>query len=118
MNYIINLSHDFLSASYSNIELLNSHNDFEYSLSSENSFILNFLGIKRLNISENLDNIIATNLSYMFYGCSSLLSITGLSKINTKNVTNISHMFEDCSLLTKICDIFNWDTENADEVNY
>ena len=106
MNSIINLSQYFLSASYSKIELLNSNNDFEYNLLSEISFILNFSGIKGY-----LDNIIATDLSYMFYGCSSLLSITGLSKINTSNVTNLSYMFGNCSLLENICDISNWDTK-------
>ena len=94
---IINLSHDFLAPSYSTIELLYENSDFEYCSSNENSFILNNSGKKGY-----LDKIIATNLSYMFYGCSSLLYINGLSKINTINVTKLSNMFKDCSSLKKI----------------
>ena len=60
-----------------------------------------------MNINENKskkyiiknDYILATDLRNMFYGCSSLLSITGLSKIKTSNAINMEHMFEDCTLI-------------------
>ena len=110
-NSIINLSHDYLSPSYSTI--LKYNNDFEYCSSCGNSFILNFMGIRA-----NFENIIVTNLSYMFYGCSSLTSISGLSLLNTSNVTNLSHMFENCSLLKEICDISKWDTKNVNELSF
>ena len=89
----INLSNDFLSHLFSTIKLQNNNNDCEYNSLYENYINLNFLNNKRLNINESLDNIIATNLSYMFYGCSSLLSIRGLNKINISNVKNLSHVF-------------------------
>ena len=38
----------------------------------------------------------------MFYGCSSLTSLSGLEKWNTENVTNMRDMFYDCSSLTSI----------------
>jgi len=34
-----------------------------------------------------------TNMSYLFYECSSLLSLPDISKWNTKNVTDMSWMF-------------------------
>ena len=41
-----------------------------------------------------------TNMSYMFYGCKSLISLPDINW-NTKNITDISFMFSHCkSLLT------------------
>ena len=93
MNYISNLSDEILSSSNSSIKSDNNKYN-EYSSFHENPFSFKSWKIKGLNINENeykkinfkKDNIIAIDLSYMFYGCSSLLSITGLSKINTSNV--------------------------------
>ena len=41
------------------------------------------------------------NMSFMFSGCSSLISID-LSKVNTSKVNNMSHMFRRCKNLTTI----------------
>ena len=118
MNSIINLSHDFLSVLYSTIKSQNNNNNsIEYNSFNENLFFFNSLKNKRLNINRSLDYILATNLSYMFYGYSSLLSITGLSKIKTDKVINFSHMFEYCSLLKEICDITKWETKNVDNLS-
>ena len=38
-----------------------------------------------------------TNMSYMFYECSSLKSLPHISNLNTCNVTNMSYMFYECS---------------------
>ena len=114
---IINLSHDFLSVLYSTIKSQNNNNSIEYNSFNENLFFFNSLKNKRLDINGSLDYIIATNLSYMFYGCSSLLSITGLSKIKTDKVITFSHMFEYRSLLKKICDITKWETKNVDNLS-
>ena len=37
-----------------------------------------------------------TDISYMFYGCSSLISLPDISKWDTKNVTNMNYMFYGC----------------------
>ena len=42
-----------------------------------------------------------TNISFLFYGCSSLASID-LSSFNTTNVTNMSIMFSKCSSLKSV----------------
>ena len=41
-------------------------------------------------------------MSYMFGGCSSLLSLPDISKWNTDNITNMSYMFSGCSPDLKI----------------
>ena len=41
---------------------------------------------------------------YMFYGCSSLLSLPDISKWNTNKVTNMSDMFFECSSLSALFD--------------
>ena len=54
-----------------------------------------------------------TDMSYMFYGCSSLISLPDISKWDTKNVTNMSDMFNGCSSLISLPDISKWDTKNV-----
>ena len=52
-------------------------------------------GLENLNTSE------VTDMSQMFYGCSSLRSLN-LSNFNTSEVTNMSWMFASCSSLTSL----------------
>ena len=56
-----------------------------------------------------------TNMSFMFYGCSSLISLPDISKWDTKNVIYMSSMFSGCSSLISLPDISKWDINN---VNY
>jgi len=67
------------------------------------------------DISEwNINN--ANNLSYMFFGCTSLLSLPDISEWNTNNVTNISYMFYGCSSLSSLPDISKWNTNNVTDM--
>ena len=54
-----------------------------------------------------------TNMNFMFYGCSSLISLPDIAKWDTKNVTSMSSMFSGCSSLISLPDISKWDTNNA-----
>ena len=63
------------------------------------------------------NKIIVTYLSYMFSGCSSLESISGLSKLNTNNLLDISHLFENCTSLSKIFGISQWIINNINDIN-
>ena len=56
-DFIINLSHDFLSSSYSSIESQNNYY-IEHSSFSENSFTFKSWKIKGINIKENESKII------------------------------------------------------------
>ncbi len=49
-----------------------------------------------------------TSTNYMFYGCSSLISLD-LPNFNTKNVTNMRDMFYGCKSL----DLSNFNTQNV-----
>ena len=75
--------------------------------------------LKLKNIFEiKLKGIInITDMSYMFYGCLSLLSLPDISKWDTKNVTNMSNMFYYCNLLSSLPDISKWDTKNVTNMN-
>ena len=70
------------------------------------------LEIKLLQINNEISNI-----SKMFKECSSLLSISGLEKIDTSKVTNMSSLFEGCQLLSSLPDISNWNTSNVTSFN-
>ena len=54
-----------------------------------------------------------TNMSYMFYECSSLNSLPDISKWNTSNVNDMSGMFRNCSSLNSLPDISKWNTSKA-----
>jgi len=63
----------------------------------------------------NTSNI--TDMSNMFYGCSSLSSLPDISKWNTSNVTNMSFMFCRCSSLSSLPDISKWNTKNITDMS-
>ena len=65
---------------------------------------------------KGINNI--TNLSCMFYGCTSLSSLPDISKWNTNKVTNMSYMFAECSSLLSIPDISKLNTNNVTEMSY
>ena len=66
------------------------------------------LEIKLVQINETND------LSFMFYDCSSLISINDNFKlINLNNLNDISKMFANCKSLKTIPDISKWNTENV-----
>ena len=62
-------------------------------------------GLNYLNTSE------ATNMSYMFYMCSSLKSID-VKNFNTSKVEDMNKMFEGCRSLTSM-DLSSFDTRNV-----
>ena len=62
-------------------------------------------GIEHLNTSE------VTNMSRMFFSCSSLESLD-VSGFNTSNVTSMASMFSGCSALTSL-NVTNFDTSNV-----
>jgi surface protein len=59
------------------------------------------------------------NMSYMFYGCSSLKVIDeDISNWNTNRVKDIRMIFTNCNSLEKVPDISNWRINNGNKVNY
>ena len=74
------------------------------------------ISIKVKLIERSNQNI--TNLSYMFYGISSLDSSSSFSKFNTTNVTKMNNIFDNCKLLLQLPDISKWDTTNVIDMSY
>ena len=60
----------------------------------------------------NTNNV--TNMSYMFYRCSSLKELN-LSNFNTNNVTNMGLMFFGCLSLKEL-NLSNFNTNNVTEM--
>ena len=78
-----------------------------------------FKGLTNLTTINNIsrlhtDNV--TNMSRMFFGCSSLTSLD-VSGFNTMNVTTMDSMFDDCSLLTSL-DLSNFNTAKVTTMHY
>ena len=49
----------------------------------------------------------------MFEECSSLKSLTDISKWNTKNLAKMDYIFKECKLLISLPDISKWNTSNV-----
>ena len=57
------------------------------------------------------------NMSYMYFECSSLLSLPDISNWNTNNVNNMSGMFSYCLFLSSLPDISKWNTNNVNDMS-
>ncbi len=73
-----------------------------------NSWFSYFEALTTIEGLENLNTSKVTDMSKMFYYCSSLRSLN-LSNFNTSAVTNMSYMFYDCSSLTEL-NVSNFNT--------
>ena len=78
----------------------------------------NFTNYNNENIIiELIGNKNITNMSYMFYNCSSLLAVN-ITKLDTEKIKDMSHMFEGCLLLKSLSDISYWNTNNITDMSY
>ena len=64
----------------------------------------------------NTSNIFS--MSNIFSGCESLASLPDISKWNTDKVLDIGHMFQYCLLLTSLPDISKWNTSRVQNMAY
>ena len=64
----------------------------------------------------NTNNV--TDMSYIFCECSSLSTLPDISKWNTNNVTDMSYMFYDCESLSSLPDISKWNINNVTNMSY
>lgn len=74
----------------------------------------NMLDSSNINIDciKDWDTSNATNMTYMFNGCSSLNSLDSIENWNVSKVTNMRYMFDGCSYLTSV-DLTSWDTSKV-----
>ena len=82
-----------------------------YSPTSTARWFHSCAGITSIEGLENLNTSAVTNMSSMFYGCSSLIKID-LSGFNTSSVASMSTMFYGCAKLESL-DLSSFDTKNV-----
>ena len=58
-----------------------------------------------------------TSMRCMFFGCSSIVSLPGISKFNMEYVENMSWMFSGCTSLANLPDISKWQISNVYSLN-
>ena len=79
-----------------------------------------FSGCSSLISIDNLDKISISginSLNNFFYNCSSLISLPDISKWKIDNIIDISSMFNGCYSLKSLPDISEWNTSNIKEIN-
>ena len=82
-------------------------NQHYYNLGNFLSNVTNDIEIKLIETSN------ATDLSYMFCGCSSLLSIEEIKEWTTDFVKDMKYMFCECKNLEKLPDNLKWNTSEV-----
>ena len=70
-----------------------------------------FKNLVQINFNNNFNTSKVTDMSSMFYGCSSITSLD-LSSFNTSKATNMWGMFVDCQSLTKL-DLSSFNTSKV-----
>ena len=91
---------------------------FEGSVIAYGDLVGLFYGCTALETIENIEAIDtsrATDLSYMFYNCSSLASLD-LSGFDTSSVTDMPHMFRRCNSLAAL-DLSGFDTSSVTDMS-
>ena len=73
--------------------------------------------LERLPNISSWNSINVNDMSYLFRNCSSLKYLSNLSQLNTINVTNISYMFYGCISLSNLSDISNWNISNVTDMS-
>ena len=86
-----------------------------YAPTSLYKFFANLPKLKTITGLEYLNTEKVTNMSYMFYSCSSLTSLD-VTHFNTAKVTNMNNMFSNCSSLTSL-DVTYFNTANVTDMN-
>ena len=86
-----------------------------YTPTSLYKFFANLTKLKTITGLEYLNTEKVTNMSYMFFNCSSLTSLD-VTHFNTAKVTNMNSMFECCSSLTSL-DVTYFNTANVTGMN-
>ncbi len=82
-----------------------------YAPTSLYKFFANLTKLKTITGLEYLNTEKVTNMSYMFFKCSSLTSLD-VTHFNTAKVTNMSYMFSSCVALTSL-DVTKFNTANV-----
>ena len=119
-NYINKIEENFSINPESSISEITKGSENFYGKNFMSSKILQKKNIISSGFSDMEDNTLSKkifgnviDMSFMFYKCSSLVSLPELSKWETKNVINMSGMFYRCSSLVSLPDISKWDTKNV-----
>ena len=96
----------------------NNLNKIRLEINGEDYELMEYYEVKNKNDKKLLEVKIKgienfTDMSYMFYGCSSLLNLPDISKWNISKVTDMRYMFGGCSSLLNLPDISKWNTSKV-----
>ena len=99
----------FVQKNIDNVKIL--YNNQIYDLVQKFDTTDDILTIHLLNLSS------ITDASCMLYGCTTLISLSDITKWNTSKIKGMKGLFAWCSSLTSLPDISNWDTSNVNDMS-
>ena len=103
---------DAIASNITSMPTADNNAKFDFAGSGSSGDLLSYLTTVDLS---NFDTSNYTDMSNMFYNCSSLTSLD-LSNFNTSKVTNMSNMFQYCSSITSL-DLSSFNTTNVQYMN-
>ena len=109
-------SKKFISKNFGKCKIIYKNKEYdlcEYINDIDNKYYINDIIKIKLKGYNNI-----TDLSYMFYNCNKLSSLSDISKWNTSNVNNMRSMFNNCTALYSLPYISKWNTSNVKYMNY
>ena len=113
-------------------ELCSEFNIGDIKLNKKNQLEIRLIGINNINdiswmfydckllssLEINLDTSNITNMCYIFCGCTSLESLSGIDFWNTSKVWNMNHLFYNCKSLKSLPNLSDWNTSNVVDMRY
>ena len=99
----------------------NNKNNCKIVINGKEKELVSFYDIERLEENVILEIKLKginkiKNMSYMFCGCLSLLSLQDISKLKTDNIIDLACLFSGCISLTELPDISKWNTNNVTDI--
>jgi len=112
-DYINIFGYQFVKKNEKNCKLIIDNKEYEI---TEEYNIKKYKNNKLKIKLEGINNI--TDMSFMFEGCLSLISLPDISKFNTNNIKYMNSIFEGCSSLSFLPDISKWNTNKITDMSY
>ena len=122
-NSISSYSKINISSNITKSILINNYIDLYNNCKQSLSELSNIPNINKTNFFSGIENyqisspLVLTNISYMFYDCKLLISLSHISNWNTSEVKDMSYIFYGCISLFSLPDISKWNTINVKYMN-
>ena len=73
--------------------------------------------VTKVVFDKSFSSVVPSSMSYWFYSCKKLTTLTGMSYLNTSKVKDMSRLFSDCASLTSV-PLTYFNTSNVEDMRF